>query len=256
MNPLAHSLERTIVIAATRATVFRYFTDSGRFAAWWGAGSTIEGRPGGAVHIRYPNGVVASGEVVEVVEAQRVVFTYGYEDPAKPIPPGGSRVTISLEDVPSGTRLHLRHDVADATVRDQHVPGWRYQLAVFANVAAAEQNADLGGRIDRYFSLWSEPDAARRRAGLASLVASDVGFKDAFSCTSGLDDLSEHLAATQAHMPGLRLRRTGDVRHCQGTAVVDWVAEGVDGQPRATGTNVFDLAPDGRISRVVGLWSA
>jgi uncharacterized protein YndB with AHSA1/START domain len=256
MNPLAHSLERTILIAATRATVFRYFTDSGRFAAWWGAGSTIDGRPGGAVHIRYPNGVVASGEVVEVVEGERVVFTYGYEDPAKPIHPGGSRVTITLGDEPSGTRLHLRHELADAAIRDQHVPGWRYQLAVFASVAANEQNADLGERVDRYFSLWSEPDATARRAGLATLVAADVAFRDAFSCTRGLEDLSEHLAATQLHMPGLRLRRSGDVRHCQGTAVVDWVAEGPDGQPRATGTNVFDLAPDGRIARIAGLWKA
>ena len=36
---LEHSLERTVFIAATRATVFRFFTDSERFAAWWGAGS-------------------------------------------------------------------------------------------------------------------------------------------------------------------------------------------------------------------------
>ncbi len=256
MNPLAHSLERTIVIAATRETVFRYFTDSDRFAAWWGTGSRIEGRPGGAVHIRYPNGVIASGEVVELVQGERVVFTYGYEDPSKPIAPGGSRVTITLEDAPAGTRLHLRHEVADAGVRDQHVPGWRYQLAVFANVAAAEQNADLAAHVDRYFSLWSEPDAATRRAGLAALVADGVAFRDAFSCTSGLDDLCDHLAAIQMHMPGQRLRRAGDVRQCQGTAIVDWVAEGPDEHRRASGTNVFELAADGRIARVVGLWKA
>lgn len=256
MNPLTHSLERTIVIAATRATVFRYFTDSDRFAAWWGTGSRIEGRPGGAVHIRYPNGVVAAGEVVEWVQGERVVFTYGYEDPAKPIRPGGSRVTITLEDDPSGTRLHLRHEVADAAVRDQHVPGWRYQLAVFANVAAAEQNAGLADRVDGYFSLWSEPDAATRGAGLAALAAGDVTFKDAFSCTRGLEDLSEHLGATQVHMPGLKLRRSGDVRHCQGTAIVDWVADGPDGKQRASGTNVFDLTADGRIARIVGFWKA
>ena len=42
MNGLDYSLERTVTIAARRETVFRYFTDSERFAAWWGAGSTIE----------------------------------------------------------------------------------------------------------------------------------------------------------------------------------------------------------------------
>ena len=66
MKGLDHVVERTVTIAARRETVFRYFTDSERFAAWWGAGSTIEPRAGGAVHVRYPNGVVAGGEVVEI----------------------------------------------------------------------------------------------------------------------------------------------------------------------------------------------
>ena len=39
-----------------------------------------------------------------------------------------------------------------------------------------------------------------------------------------------------------------------GTAVADWVAEGPDGAARGRGTNVFDLAPDGRIARIVGFW--
>jgi hypothetical protein len=55
-------------------------------------------------------------------------------------------------------------------------------------------------------------------------------------------------------MPGVRLEREGEVRQCQGTAVVDWLARAADGQERGKGTNVFDLAPDGRIARAVGLW--
>lgn len=251
---LEHSLERTLVIAATRATVFRYFTDSERFAAWWGAGSAIEGRPGGAVVIRYPNGVKASGRVMEVRDQESIVFTYGYDDPSKPIPPGGSQVTITLADAPGGTRLHLRHDFDSAAVRQQHVQGWRYQLAVFANVAAREQHASVAERVDRYFQLWSEPDPEARARGLAEIAAEDVVFHDAFSCTSGLVDLTDHLAAAQAHMPGVRLKRTGDVRQCQGTAVADWMAEGPGGKAAGSGVNVFDLAPDGRFARVVGLW--
>jgi hypothetical protein len=44
------------------------------------------------------------------------------------------------------------------------------------------------------------------------------------------------------------------VRQCQGTAVADWVAERA-GQTIARGTNVFELAPDGRVARATGLWS-
>ena len=42
MTGLDHVLHRTVTIAARRETVFRNFTDSERFAAWWGQGSRIE----------------------------------------------------------------------------------------------------------------------------------------------------------------------------------------------------------------------
>ena len=253
---LDHVLERTVLIRAVRALVFRYFTDSERFAAWWGPGSAIEAREGGAVHIRYPNGVVATGKVVEVRDGERIVFTYGYEDPARPVPPGGSRVTVTLEDEARGTRVRLRHELPTAAARDAHVQGWRYQLAVFANVVAAETARGLAGRVDAFLAAWSEPDEKRRRSALAAVAAPDVAFGDAFSCTSGVDDLVAHLAAAQAHMPGVRLERAGEVRHCQGTALADWVARGADGQVKGRGTNVFELGPDGLVTRVVGLWSA
>jgi uncharacterized protein YndB with AHSA1/START domain len=256
MTSLPHVLERSILICAQRATVFRYFTDSARFADWWGQGSVIDGRKGGAFVIRYPNGVTASGEVVDLVPDERVVMSYGYDDPGKPIPPGGSLVTITLHERPGGTLLHLRHEVAEAKVRDEHVQGWRYQLAVFANVAARDQHRGFPELVDRYFAVWGEPEAGRRRQELDTIATDDVSFKDAFSCTSGRDDLVAHLAATQMHMPGLRLRREGDARLCQGTVVADWIAEGPDGKARGRGTNVFELRPDGRIARVVGLWKS
>ena len=62
---LPHALDREVFIRARPATVFGFFTDSARWAAWWGAGSTIDPRPGGRVVIRYPNAVEAGGEVLE-----------------------------------------------------------------------------------------------------------------------------------------------------------------------------------------------
>src|ERR1700684_2298852 len=100
MGPLVHQLERSIVIQARPETVFRFFTDSERWAKWWGAGSAIDARPGGKVLICHPGGVETMGEVLEVKPPRRIVFTYGYTS-GKPIPPGSSRVTISLDE--SGT---------------------------------------------------------------------------------------------------------------------------------------------------------
>jgi len=90
VTTLTQQLDRTIVIGAPPAAVFRYFTDSSRWAAWWGEGSTIDARPGGRVLVRYPGGVEAAGEVVEVSAPSRIVFSYGYVS-GKPIPPGSSR---------------------------------------------------------------------------------------------------------------------------------------------------------------------
>lgn len=256
MSNLNSSLECSVLICARRETVFRYFTDSKRFADWFGAGSHIEARAGGAVRIVYPGGVTATGEVVELAANERVVFTYGYEDRGKGIPPGGSRVTITLEETPAGTRVALRHELADARVRDMHVPGWRYQMALFANVAAREQHAGAAAVIDRYFELWSAKDAAARRSALSEVATPEVVFQDAYGCVAGAGDFDAHIIACQLHLPGMALSRDGDVRQCQGTALADWKATGPDGAVRARGTNVFQLAPDGRIARVVGFWSS
>jgi uncharacterized protein YndB with AHSA1/START domain len=254
MSELAWSLERTIVIRARRATVFRYFTDPARFAAWWGKGSEIDARVGGRVSIRFPNDVRVGGEVLELEPPGRIVFSYGYEGGRHAIPPGGSRVSITLEELPEGTRLQLRHELATQAGRDMHVQGWRYQLALFANVVSAEEHAAAAERVDALFSAWAEADGGARRALLDQAVTPGVVFRDAHSATTGIDDLHAHLAAAQLHMPGIRLAREGELQQCQGTAVARWVATAADGGVKARGTNVYELAPDGRIDRVVGMW--
>ena len=254
MTALDHVLDRTVTIAARRETVFRTFTDSERFAAWWGAGSRIEPKPGGAVHVRFPNGIVAGGEVVEIVPVERVVFTYGFES-GQPMPIGASRVTITLEETARGTVVRLRHELPSAEVRDEHVQGWRYQLAVLANAVAKEAHAGAGALADRFFAIWGETDPAKRKTELQAIATETLAFRDPYSCTDGLDDLNAHIAASQRFMPGVVLAREGDARQCQGLAIVDWSVKGPDGSPRWKGSNVFELAPDGRIACVTGIWS-
>ena len=251
MPPLPYRLDRTVFINATRETVFRFLTESTRWAAWWGAGSTIDARPGGRLLIRYPTGDEAAGEVVEVHAPERIVFTYGYVK-GEPIAPGGSLVTIRLASENSGTRLALTHDVADAAVRDHHVQGWRYQLSLFSNIVSDEVNAGASDLVDTWFDAWAEPDAAAREQMLVRAAIPEIRFQDRFSNIDGLAELMPHISAAQHFMPEIRMRRAGDVRHCQGTVLADWIAAGPDGQRRAGGTNVFVLGPDGRITSVAG----
>ena len=253
MSQLPHRLDRTVVIRAPRENVFRFLTDTPRWATWWGAGSTIDARPGGALFIRHPGGVEVRGEVLEVTPPERMVFTYGYVK-GDPIPPGASRVTLRLDPHQLGTELHLTHEFADKAPRDEHIQGWRYQLSLFSNVVTDELNANAALVVDAWFDLWAEPDEQAREAALARVAAGDVHFYDRFGNTNGAADLLPHIAAAQRFMPGFRMRRDGDVRHCQGTLLADWVAVGSDGQQRARGTNVFLLDRVGKIQTVTGFW--
>ena len=256
IDTFPHRLDRTLLISADTDVVFRFFTDSARWAIWWGAGSTIDARPGGRLLIRFPNGIEVSGRVIEVAAPRRIVFSYGYEN-GVPIPAEGSRVTIRLEEDGASTRLHLTHEFADASARDEHIQGWRYQLSVFGNVVADEVFAAVADVVDAWLGAWFDPDASNRTAVLSRLATTDVRVRDRFSAIEGLTDLLAHLDASQRFMPGLRLEREGAVRQCQGTVLADWVLRARDRAERARGTTVFVFgATGGRVESVTGFWNS
>ena len=252
MNLLAPSRSH-VVIQAPPQTVFTFFTENDRWASWWGAGSTIEPRSGGRVYIRHANGIESSGEVVEVVPPKRIVFTYGFNS-GNPMPPGGSRVTINLESQGLGDTARPAARVRRSRYPRRAPAGWRYQLSVFGNVVADLVNAGAAEAVDAWYGAWSETSEDKRREQLRRIASADVRFRDRFSLLDGLADLVPHIGATQRFMPGHAAAARGDVRHCQGTLLVDWVAATSGGQERASGTNVFTLRADGMIESVTGFW--
>lgn len=255
MSSLPHRLDRTVVIRADRETVFSFFTDSDRWASWWGAGSTVGTRPGEPIYIRHPAGVEAAGEIVELEPPSRIVFTYGFVN-GNPIPPGASLATITLEPEGAYTRLHLVHEFADAAARDHHVQGWRHQLSVFANAVADYIHRDVNTIVDGWFNGWAEIDPTARERMLGAISRSNITFQDRHSTLDGLAELSAQIGAYHTFMPNVTLTRRGDVRHCQGVALADWVMAGADGKEQGSGTNVFQLGSDGKIESVTGLWAA
>jgi hypothetical protein len=188
---------------------------------------------------------------------ERIVFTYDFAS-GKPIPQGTSRVTIRLEPDETGTRLHLLHEFAEAGPRDEHVQGWRFQLSLFSNAVANEVYADAPNAVDALVQSFTgsahgpSRTIKRARETLAKIGTPQICFRDRFSLLDGLADVTAHIGAAQRFMPGVGLQRKGDVRHCQGTVLADWIAVGSDGKERMTGTNVFVFRPDGRIDSVTG----
>ena len=152
--------------------------------------------------------------------------------------------------------MKLTHEVADAVTRDHLVQGWRFHFSMFANAVANYVNAGAPGVVDAWFALWTEPDAAAREAGLRRIAAPEVKFRDRYSRLDGIDEIVAHIGASQRFMPGMGLERKGDVRHCQGTVLADWVARSSDGQAKTSGTSVLVFGLDVKIESVTSVSNA
>lgn len=115
-------------------TVFSYLTDPHKFVLWMGREATIDPRPGGAFRLDVDGTHIASGHYEVVDPPRRVVFSWGWEGSAD-VPPGSTRVEITLEADGRETLLRLRHsDLPTEAERDNHAAGWRGYLASLATL--------------------------------------------------------------------------------------------------------------------------
>lgn len=136
----------TRLIAASPATVFSFFTDVERWTSWQGVDGELDARPGGIFRIRMPGAQVASGRFLEVVPEQKLVFTWGWEGDAPPVPPGSTTVTIELEPNESGTLLRLTHGpLFPPPVAEHHRQGWeRYVERLRVRAEGGDPGSDPG----------------------------------------------------------------------------------------------------------------
>jgi uncharacterized protein YndB with AHSA1/START domain len=252
-DDLRARVDRELIVPALPKTVWHFLSTDDGWSAWWGLGSTIDARPGGAMHIAYPNGQTADGWVLEVEPGRRLVFSFGYDRLGTPLPAGSSIVEIALEDVGNGTRVRLLHLLPDDQQAQHHVAGWRYQLGLFGSlVGRAALGARLSSQADAWHAAWSVTDESARRSALEVVVAPDVRVTEPIAQLSGLDDLDAWIAQVQQQMPA-SVRRTGPPALCGDLATWDW--EVVAGDQRiATGRTVARVKADGRFAEVTGLW--
>jgi uncharacterized protein YndB with AHSA1/START domain len=103
---------------------------------WKGRRATLDPRPGGVYRVEISDRVIVSGHYVEVTPPSRVVFTWGWEGEANPVPPGSSRVEIDLVPDGDGTILRLRHRDLPEEARAAHTKGWQTYLSRLSEAAA------------------------------------------------------------------------------------------------------------------------
>ena len=125
-----------LFIKAPPQTVFSFFTDRDRWLAWQGVSAEIDARPGGVFRMDVRGDGYASGRFIAVQPHHRIAFTWGWEGPGSPVPPGSSTVEITLEPEAGGTRLRLRHTGLPPEALGLHREGWDHYLGRLAVTAA------------------------------------------------------------------------------------------------------------------------
>ncbi|HTN80521.1 MAG TPA: SRPBCC domain-containing protein [Acidimicrobiales bacterium] len=130
-------VEQTVRIGARPETVWRFWTDPERMREWWGAAAALDPAPGGVCRVEMAHGAVMEGAFVELVPYERLVFTFGWQprEGGPDVPPGSSRVEVTLVDDAGDTIMTLRHSGLPASEARRHVEGWGEHLPVLVEAA-------------------------------------------------------------------------------------------------------------------------
>ena len=125
---MSDTIEVTQFIDAPPDVVWPHFTDPAAYARWMGSDVDLDPSPGGIYSVTMKEGLLASGEFVELDPPRRLVFTWGWEhDPL--VPPGSTRVEISLVATDGGTLVRLRHHgLPTRESCEHHTMGWTQYL--------------------------------------------------------------------------------------------------------------------------------
>jgi len=137
----------TRILDAPRELVFKAWTEPDRAIRWWGprgfttAHYELDFRPDGAYRVcmRSPEGTEhwQRGVCREVVEPERLVFTFAWED-SEGTPGHETVVTVTLAEFGAKTKLTLHQVVFETvTARDLHQGGWASALECLAEYLAA-----------------------------------------------------------------------------------------------------------------------
>jgi uncharacterized protein YndB with AHSA1/START domain len=128
----------TVQIAAPPARVFRAITDPKELMHWWGSPETYRAhswesdlRVGGKWRVdgKGADGTPysVSGEFLEIVPPRKLVHTWQHDwDANHP----KTKVTFTLDDIPGGTSVTLRHEGFGARTEacSSHARGWERVL--------------------------------------------------------------------------------------------------------------------------------
>jgi uncharacterized protein (TIGR03086 family) len=143
---------------------FALVTDPDRLRRWAAVCATVDLRAGGAWSWNVTPGHAAGGTVQEVDPGRRIVFGWGWQGDDT-LPPDTSTVTVTIEQVETGSRVTLAHSGLPTQAQiDGHAQGWEHYLERLERLAV---KGDAG--LDEWG--WAPDNLDPIVAGYAALSA-------------------------------------------------------------------------------------
>ncbi len=113
---------------------------------------------------------------------------------------------------------------------------------------------NLDRLVDTHLEAYTSTDVGRRRLLVEQVWHPDGRLIDPPFDGAGHDGIMALADAVTAHYPGHVFRRTTGIDAHHDSARYGWALVATDGTVAATGIDVIDVAPDGRLVRVVGFF--
>ena len=134
---MSETFRTSIDIAATQDQVFDHFVRPELLVRWMGDFARLEASAGGLFSVDI-NGVLIRGHFVRLERPNLIEIAWG-EAGSAAMPPGATRLVVSLGPHAGGTRLTLEHSGLVAGEAKKHAVGWPHFID---RIAVAARGGD------------------------------------------------------------------------------------------------------------------
>ncbi len=115
-------------IRAPAETLFTFFTDPEKMLLWMGVEAQLDPRPGGLCRVNVTGRDILRAEYTEIVPNEKIVFSWGWEAPGHPLPPGSSTVEITFTQQGELTIVRVAHHGLPRAEQLNQAYGWQHYL--------------------------------------------------------------------------------------------------------------------------------
>ena len=136
---MSDTFRTSIDIAASQDLVFDYFVRPEMLVRWMGDFARLEASAGGLFSVDI-NGVLIRGHFVRVERPNLIEIAWGEAGNAA-MPPGATRLVVSLAPHGGGTRVTLEHSGLTPGEAKKHAVGWPHFIE---RLAVAARGLDPG----------------------------------------------------------------------------------------------------------------